>query len=218
MDNGAMDRNGRDRRWGSGAGSGGSKTARAAGDLDVAKGPIHRPSLTASQWLQAESCLAALQSAPAWSGELPVLLLNRCWLRLTVLPVDQLARQVPPDLSRAAPELERYRQLLEAGWPAWHAQQQCWLEFGAEACQQALRRFWQAQEQPTHGWTLQRYLDFLREYRHCFASQSPRPIPLLVLARRSGSCSASASVEEHGLFWLRPGQSIDERSMRHTCP
>lgn len=176
------------------------------------------PILTPSQRVQAHASLASLQDYPNWSGAVPVLLLNRCWLRLSEVPLERLAHELPPDLSWEAPELERYRQLIEAGWPTWQAQQRCWLEFGAEACQQALRRFWQAQEDPGRGWSLQDYLGFLTEYRHRFASQRPRPVPLLVLSRPSGRHVCAPSVEENGLFWLRLDLSIDERVMRHTCP
>jgi hypothetical protein len=183
------------------------------------------PTLTPSQRSRAEACLDAVGRASAWHGQLPVLLLNRCWLRLTVVPVERLALELPPDLSRAAPELERYRALVEAGHSAWQAQQLCWLEFGAEACQQALRRFWTAQERHRCGWSLERYLDLLNDYRERFASERPRPIPLIVLsrpARGDGAASArgdgAASARDgHGLFWLRPGLLISERAMRHTC-
>jgi len=190
----------------------------SGGPKGVAKVQAQLPSLTPSQRVRVVACLESLQCASAWNGDLPVLLLNRCWMRLSVLPVQRLALEVPPDLSRSAPELERYRQLLEAGCPSWQAQQLCWLEFGAEACHQALRRFWQAQEQPSHGWCLQDYLHFLTEYRHRFITERPRAIPLLVMARPSGRSSRLKPVEEHGLFWLRPDLSIDERAMRHTCP
>lgn len=168
------------------------------------------PSLTFSQREQIESILKALQHAEGWSGDLPVLLLNRCWLRLTVLPVERLALELPPDLSRSAPELEHYRELIEAGIPAWQAQQLCWLEFGADACHQALQRFWSALDQDDGGWTLQRYLDLLTQYRQLFLGQSPRSLPLLVLARPS-------CLDRHGLFWLRPGLTLAEPPMRHTC-
>lgn len=179
--------------------------------------PPSPPTLTPAHWRTVDSALADLQAAADWDGRMPVLLLNRCWLRLTVLPVERLALALPPDLSRAAPELERYRELLATGLPAWQAQQLCWREFGAEACQQALRRFWSAQDQPFHGWTLQRYLALLAEYRHRFAQERPRPVPLLVLARPTPPASSPKAVEEHGLFWLRPGLAINERAMRHTC-
>jgi hypothetical protein len=189
----------------------------ASASIGAGEDPFEFPTFTRAQRLLVEASLAALQSAPAWSGELPVLLLNRCWLRLTLVSVERLALDLPPDLSRSAPELERYRELIDAGFPAWQAQQQCWLDFGPEACHQALRRFWAAQEKPSHGWTLQRYLDLLTDYRHRFTCQRPRPLPLLVLARPSERSLSSTICEEHGLFWLRQGLTIGERAMRHTC-
>ena len=179
------------------------------------------PTLTPSQRSRAEAALNALQRARAWDGQLPVLVLNRCWLRLTVVPVERLALELPPDLSRSAPELERYRDLIHAGHSAWQAQQLCWLEFGAEACQQALRRFWTAQEHHCGGWSLERYLHLLGDYRERFASECPRPVPLIVLSRSTPRDAPRDGVrstqEEHGLFWLRPGSMIGERAMRHTC-
>lgn len=175
------------------------------------------PSLTPSQRLRAQAAFATLARAQAWNGQLPVLLLNRCWLRLTVVPVERLALELPPDLSRSAPELERYRALVQSGHPAWQAQQLCWHEFGAEACQQALRHFWRAQERQPPGWTLDRYLDFLADYRHRLAHARPRQLPLIVLARPSVRQGRAAGAESHGLFWLRPDLSIGEQAMRHTC-
>ncbi len=179
--------------------------------------PAQPPHLTPGQLARARAAFQVVEGTPSWSGQLPVLLLNRCWLRLSVIPVERLALELPPDLSRAAPELERYRTLIEAGHPAWQAQQLCWLEFGAEACHQALRHFWNAQERQPHGWTLDRYLDLLVDYRHRFANERPRPLPLIVLARPAGPGSSRSPVEDHGLMWLRPDLTISERAMRHTC-
>ncbi|MFN9548409.1 MAG: hypothetical protein ACK6AD_15330 [Cyanobacteriota bacterium] len=179
--------------------------------------PAQPPTLTPSQTLRAQAAFLGLRRAREWNGQLPVLLLNRCWLRLTVIPVERLALELPPDLSRAAPELERYRTLIETGHSAWQAQQLCWLEFGAEACQQALRHFWSAQERHPHGWTLERYLGVLAAYRHAFTHDHPRPLPLIVLARPTGPGASPPGLEDHGLFWLRPDLSIGERAMRHTC-
>ena len=106
---------------------------------------------------------------------------------------------------------------FEAGCPAHQAQQQCWLEFGPEAFHQALQRFWLVQERGVHVWTLERYLDVLTDYRQRFATQRPRPLPLLVLARPSGRSICPPAVEVDGLFWLRPGLALAEPSMRHTC-
>jgi hypothetical protein len=180
--------------------------------------PAKPPTLTPGQIPLAVDALHSLRQAREWSGQLPVLLLNRCWLRLSVVPVERLAHALPPDLSRAAPELAHYRTLIQEGHSPWQAQQLCWLEFGAEACQQALRNYWRAQESRAHGgWTLERYLAVLASYRQAFAADHPRPLPLIVLARPTGQGVAPATVEDHGLFWLRPDLTIVERAMRHTC-
>ncbi len=180
--------------------------------------PAKPPTLTPGQVALARDALHSLRQAREWNGQLPVLLLNRCWLRLTVVPVERLAFELPPDLSRAAPELERFRALIQAGHPAWQAQQLCWLEFGAEACHQALRAYWRAQESRAHrGWTLERYLDVLASYRQAFAADPQRPLPLIVLARPAGQGADPSTLEDHGLFWLRPDLTIVERAMRHTC-
>ncbi|MFM1811503.1 MAG: hypothetical protein RLZZ336_441 [Cyanobacteriota bacterium] len=179
--------------------------------------PAQPPTFSPGQLAQARAAVRLLSQASAWSGHLPVLLLNRCWLRLSVVAVERLALELPPDVSRAAPELERWRSLVEAGHPPWQAQQICWQEYGAEACHEALRRFWSAQEAHTHGWTLDRYLGLLAEYRHSFTSGSPRVLPLVVLARPVAEGSTPSAVEDHGLFWLRPDLTIVERAMRHTC-
>ena len=133
-------------------------------------------------------------------------------MRLEAIAVAELANRLPPDTSREAPELSRYSQLIEAGDPSWDAQHYCWQEFGAEACQQALRRFWAAKDRGNNGWTFARYIQFLADYRQRFYDR-PRPLPLLVLARPDGARSG----ENHGLFWLRPEVSDSNRPMRHTC-
>lgn len=179
--------------------------------------PAKPPTLTPGQTLRAQAAFQSLRQAREWNGRLPVLLLNRCWLRLTVVPVERLALELPPDLSRAAPELERYRSLIQGGHPSWQAQQLCWQEFGAEACQQALRHFWRAQDQHPRDWTLERYLGVLADYRQAFAHNQPRLLPLIVLARPAGQGAGRSGVEDHGLFWLRPDLTIVERTMRHTC-
>lgn len=62
---------------------------------------------TPSQRRQLLGWQADLASTSAWSGELPVVVHERCWLRLRAVPVGQLARQWPPDCSAEAPELTR---------------------------------------------------------------------------------------------------------------
>jgi hypothetical protein len=163
--------------------------------------PHHRQELTHR--------LDELQSADQWHGGLPVLLLDRCWLRLSSVRLEQLANRLPPDSSREAPELQRYRDLVAAGEPEWLAQQLCWEEFGSEACREALRRFWLAQEQATLGWSLDRYLALVHDYRRRFHTETPRSLPLMLLAR--------AGEREHRLHWLAPESHGISRSMRHTC-
>jgi len=179
--------------------------------------PAEPPTFSPGQLSRARAAAHGLSQAREWSGQLPVLLLNRCWLRLTVVPLERLALELPPDLSREAPELEHWRALVEAGHPPWQAQQLCWLEYGAEACQLALRRYWNARENHSPGWTLERYLDLVATYRQSFISGCPRLLPLIVLARPAVAGADPAPVEDHGLFWLRPDLTIVERAMRHTC-
>lgn len=171
-------------------------------------------SLTPRQWTEVEAHLAAVQGTLQWHGGLPVLLHERCWLRLSCLPLANLLLRLPPDTSRDAPELVRYRQLLASGHPSWQAQQLCWDDFGAQACRAALRRFWEVQEHGNHGWTLERYVDLVDTYRHQFQDDRPRALPLLVMARFDGRNRR----EPHQLHWLRLNSSEPDRSMRHTCP
>ncbi|MFN9620707.1 MAG: hypothetical protein ACK55X_13455 [Synechococcaceae cyanobacterium] len=156
----------------------------------------------------------ALQAARVWSESSPVLLLDRCWLRLSVPTLAALPHHLPPDTSAEAPELVRYRDLRANGLEAWQAQQLCWEEFGAEACRQAQWRLWQAQERGNRGWTLERYLALRADYRQRWERERPRPVPLLVLARED---AATVPSQEHQLLWLCPGADEPERPMRHTC-
>lgn len=169
--------------------------------------------LTHRQRVELDHWLDQLDASAHWHGHLPVLLLERCWLRLSAVRVEELARRLPPDSSWDAPELVHYRQLLEWGHSPLAAEQLCWLEFGSEACRQAQRRLWDAQERGNHGWTLDRYLQLLRDYRQHFTMLRPRPLPLLVLAR----ADEDATTGLHRLVWLGAGDGDGGRSMRHTC-
>lgn len=130
-----------------------------------------------------------------WHGGLPVLLLDRCWLRLQAVAVERLAAELPPDCTAAAPELEAFRRCCRDGLSPDEAEAHCWREFGEDACRLALKRHWQAQERGHRGWTLQAYLAFLDRYRQAFAMAGPSPLPLLVLAR-------SGTAEAHRMLWL----------------
>lgn len=149
------------------------------------------------------SCIARLAGSQTWRGDLPVLLLDRCWLRLTAVAIADLAQRLPPDCSREAPELVRYRELLAQGLPPQQAQQLCWLDFGMEACRQAQQRLWQAQDRGNHGWTLACYLSLLKAYRRRLEGGSARPLPLLVLAR----ADEPATITAHRLLWLGAGDA-----------
>jgi len=173
--------------------------------------PLHH--LTFRQRRELLTPWRTLQRAPEWDDSAPVFLLDRCWLQLSVQSLSGLATHLPPDSSGEAPELMRYRQWRDAGLESWQAQQMCWEEFGAEACREAQRRFWQAQESGHRGWTLERYLDLRVDYRRRWHGQRPCPVPLLVLAREG---QGHADGAEHQLFWLCPGADEPEPPMRHT--
>ena len=170
------------------------------------------PAFTPRQRQQLRQWQEQLQAARSWHGALPVALLQRCWLRLEAVPLQGLAARLRPDGSGEAPELVRWRELLEQGVSDWQAQELCWEEFGAEACHEALRRFWASQQQGDHGWTLATYLELVRSYRRRFEEHQPRSLPLLVLAR-----SGAPGSEPHRLVWLESGAVRDDRPMRHTC-
>ena len=131
---------------------------------------VNTDQLLPRQRREAARQLQRLQQASSWQGDLPVLLLERCWLRLEVVPIAELCQRLPPDASREAPELVRYRELVEQGVTGLVAQQLCWSEFGPQACHQAQRRFWNADEQGLRVWTLADFLSLLEGYRHRFSS------------------------------------------------
>lgn len=162
--------------------------------------------LTDRQQKQLSLWSAELGAAPGWHGELPVALLECCWLRLRRVPVQQLAAVLPPDGSESAPELVRYRELCQSGLDSWTAQLQCWQDFGSGAFQQAQQRFWQQQDRGNHGWTLSRYLGLLERYRLSLGPKGRRELPLLRLARQE-------SEDTHQLFWLPAGRG----PIGHTC-
>jgi hypothetical protein len=163
--------------------------------------------LLSSSQRQRTDVLLAHQQGYGWRGNLPVLLLERCWLRLETVRVQDLGQVLPPDASGSAPELVRFRDLHRSGLEPILAEQLCWQEFGREAFQQALRRYWSAQEAGNHGWTLDRYLALLAEYRLLMGADGAKPIPLVVLAR-------AGAPEPHRIEWCWPSPT----PMRHTDP
>ncbi|MCX5954929.1 MAG: hypothetical protein NTW51_00605 [Cyanobacteria bacterium] len=168
------------------------------------------PLLTSRQNAELDLWFDQLEASSHWHGQLPVMLLERCWLRLIAVRVEELAWHLPPDSSWDAPELVRYRELVEQGHSPLTAEQLCWLEFGTDACRQAQLRLWGAQERGNQGWTLESYLQLLRDYRCRFETGESRQLPLMVLARRDEGGGGAV----HELVWLGRGKG---EAMRQTC-
>ena len=161
--------------------------------------------LTPRQRLGLRQLLLEVHHAPSWSWQLPVLLRQRCWLKLERISLDEPHRWLPPDAREDAPELVRFRALRAQGVPPQQAEEQCWLEFGMANCRQALQRFWERQDEPRPAWTTHHYLELVSRYRRSFESGRPC-IPMLVLPR-------AGSVTGHELHWV----SDSTPPMRHTC-
>ena len=150
--------------------------------------------LTENQRLGLYEVLLDVQQAEAWSWELPVLLRDRCWLRLDRLRLSQLQRFLPPDGRDEAPELVHYQHLVNEGIDPLLAQQRCWQEFGMEDCQRALRDYWQSRVEAEHGWTAKRFRQLVSLYRDRI-EEGMTTVPMLVLARKESS-------EEHQIHWI----------------
>ncbi len=162
------------------------------GSLTVNNQPL--AGLTENQRLGLCEILLDVQKADAWSWELPVLLRDRCWLRLDRIRLSQLKRYLPPDGRDEAPELMHYRLLVTEGIDPLLAQQTCWQEFGTEDCQRALRDYWRSRIEVGHGWTARRYRQLVGLYRDRIEN-GMTTVPMLVLARRE-------SAEEHQIHWI----------------
>ena len=67
--------------------------------------------LTRRQLQGLQNLLSDVRSSLAWSWQLPVLIRQRCWLRLEMIELGNLHRWLPPDGCEEAPELCRYREL-----------------------------------------------------------------------------------------------------------
>ena len=130
----------------------------------------------------------------SWCLSSPVFLFDRCWLRLEKLRLDQLVQRLPPDNSSEAPELIKYYQLLAKGHDHLLAMQECWSEFGIEDFHRAIRHYWMWQDKGNNGWTFQRYLEVIGQYKKSF-DQSSISIPLIILGRQKSS-------QHHMLAWI----------------
>ena len=161
--------------------------------------------LTANQRRGLSEIFQEVRLASGWSWQLPVLLQERSWLRLMRIDLRDLNRHLPPDGREDAPELSRFRALLDQGIDPLQAQQHCWAEFGMEDCHRALRRYWDEHEGWRHGWTMSRYLELVSRYRRLI-DRGETTLPLLVLAQEG-------SAECHRLHWVTDSTPM----MRHTC-
>lgn len=150
--------------------------------------------LTQAQGLGLQRVLADVRDAEIWSMECPVLLRNRCWMRLDRIALRQLQAVLPADGRDEAPELMQYRRLVADGVDPLIAQQACWHDFGMEDCQRALRDYWHSQECNHHGWTASRYRQLVGAYRERF-ERGVLAVPMLVLGRPE-------SDELHQLHWI----------------
>ena len=161
--------------------------------------------LTDGQRLGLSQVLNEVRQKGTWSWTLPVLLRERCWLRLTRIQLCQLQRHLPPNGRDEAPELMHYRLLVAEGLDPFIAQQTCWQDFGAEDCQRALQDYWQSKTISDHGWTSKRYRQLVSLYRDSI-EEGIATVPMLVLARKQ-------SEEQHQLHWITDSTP----TMRHTC-
>ena len=150
--------------------------------------------LTEAQRLGLRDLLMDVSQARDWSWELPVLLRDRCWLRLDRIQLNQLLRHIPPDGRDEAPELTHYQRLMAVGSDPLLAQQKCWQEFGMEDCQRALHEYWESRDRANHGWTARRYRQLVSIYRDQI-ERGVAAVPMLVLARQD-------TAEEHQIHWI----------------
>ncbi|AAQ00236.1 MULTISPECIES: hypothetical protein [Prochlorococcus] len=130
----------------------------------------------------------------SWTLDLPVLVFDRCWLRLDQVRLIDLPLMLPPDASNEAPEMIYYRKLLSEGKDQLLAVQECWNEFGMEDFHRALRLCWHVNDVGNNGWTYTKYLGLIREYRLKINS-SINTIPMIILARQD-------SKDDHKITWL----------------
>ena len=79
--------------------------------------------LTSRQRLGLQDLLVSVETTGTWSWDLPVLIRQRCWLRLEYIRLDQLHRWLPPDARGEAPELVHYRRLRVHGMTEIEAEQ-----------------------------------------------------------------------------------------------
>ncbi len=148
---------------------------------------------TQKQYQLIESSLKQLDGA-TWDFNLPVLILNRSWLRLEKIKLCDLSKRIPPDNSKEAPELVHYYQLIEKGRDPYLAVQECWWEFGMEDFHKALRNYWVNKERGNYDWTFKKYMSLTVKYKS-YIERSIISMPIIILGNKSFN-------ENHKIEWL----------------
>ena len=162
--------------------------------------------LTQRQRLGLQELMAAVDQTHSWSWNMPVLIRQRCWLRLDCISLGQLNSVGSPrtlgrkplnwciSASCAPTGCRRWRPNKPAGRNSeWTAVSRPFTATGTVAMHR---------RQP---WTSHHFLELVTLYRRSFEVGQTR-IPMLVLPRID-------SVTGHQLHWL----SISPPPMRHTC-
>ena len=160
--------------------------------------------LTIKQREGLRQVLIDVHHASVWSWSLPVLLRDRCWMRLDRIQLSQLRCYLPPERREESPELVHYRMLIADGVEPLVAQQVCWQHFGMDDCQRSLRDYWQSCMVEHHGWTACRYRQLVIAYRERI-ERGDVVVPMLVLARRGSN-------EQHRLHWICFTPSLNDVS------
>ncbi len=130
-----------------------------------------------------------------WSFDLPVLLLDRPWLKLEKLSLAELFFRIPPDFSEELPEIIFYNELIKQGKTLLTAAQECWYEFGMEDFYRALRHRWTVVDCGNNGWTYKKYIALINQYQFNI-EKAINKIPLIILAYPD-------SKENHKLLWIQ---------------
>ena len=128
-----------------------------------------------------------------WSLDFPVFIFDRDWFMLKKVTISDLAKEIKPDNSQEAPEIQKYQKLLKEGHDHLLAIQECWNEFGIEDFHRSLRNSSEWNSKGNNGWTFKKYAELLIGYRAIIENKDVL-IPLIILARNPN--------EDHQLEWV----------------
>ena len=128
-----------------------------------------------------------------WSLDFPVFIFDRDWFMLKKITISDLAKEIKPDNSQEAPEIQKYQKLLKEGHDHLLAIQECWNEFGIEDFHRSLRNSSEWNSKGNNGWTFKKYAELLIGYRDNIENKDLL-IPIIILARNTN--------EDHQLEWI----------------